>query len=151
VAAHLILFLWIFFVIWCVVHHVVNQQLINGATGKGDGPLCVLLGKDESESSGGSSTTTWIFALDLTSIVEKEQVETIMAKQASSKIDGVTIRLENMRALLAIMQGNLHDLSLCGYGFARTTWHNNNKFCGACGSPTRPVEAGGSRKCTSCK
>ena len=56
---------------------------------------------------------------------------------------GVFVDLRNMGWMLPAGPG-----ALLAQARALTWWHSRNRFCGVCGSPTEPVEAGTSRRCT---
>jgi NAD+ diphosphatase len=59
---------------------------------------------------------------------------------------GRLVTLRDAGLLLSQSEGGL-----AAYLVALLNWHRKHKFCSACGSPTRVVEAGLSRRCPSCK
>jgi len=91
---------------------------------------------------GAAGASEWVFALDV-SARPKEEVE------AQCTEDGARLAFEPVRGLLAAMAGQ--DIAVCGQGAAMLAWHRLNLYCGVCGSPMRPVEAGGRRACSSCR
>ncbi|MEM7024005.1 MAG: NAD(+) diphosphatase [Pseudomonadota bacterium] len=42
------------------------------------------------------------------------------------------------------------EAGLCAYARGLAFWHARNRFCGACGAPTRSEQGGHVRRCTSC-
>lgn len=40
------------------------------------------------------------------------------------------------------------ELSVAGHAMALSQWHQAHQFCGRCGAPTLPAEAGARRQCT---
>ncbi len=40
------------------------------------------------------------------------------------------------------------ELSVAGHAMALSQWHQAHQFCGRCGAPTVPAEAGARRQCT---
>ncbi len=52
--------------------------------------------------------------------------------------------LRNMSLLI-----NRHQGALLAYAQGMTFWHHNHRFCGKCGAPTRNIEGGHVRICTS--
>jgi NAD+ diphosphatase len=59
---------------------------------------------------------------------------------------GRLVTLRDAGLLLSQSEGGL-----AAYLVALLNWHRKHKFCSVCGSPTRVVEAGLSRRCPSCK
>lgn len=92
---------------------------------------------------GAATEPQWVFALDV-STRPKEEVEAQVAAG-----DGARVAFEPVRGLLAAMTPP--EIAVCGQGGAVLTWHRLNQYCGVCGSPMLPVEAGGRRACTSCR
>jgi NAD+ diphosphatase len=43
------------------------------------------------------------------------------------------------------------EASLAAYARALAHWHTRHRFCGACGAPTRIIDAGHARRCTACE
>lgn len=106
---------------------------------------CVALGAAPSTAPSSPQPQSWVFALDVSGR-PKEEVE---AKCAAAAGDGARLAFEPVRGLLAAMTGT--EIAVCGQGAAVLAWHRLNQYCGVCGSPMRPVEAGGRRACTSCR
>eukprot|EP00884_Botryococcus_braunii_P011661 jgi/Botrbrau1/20496/Bobra.145_2s0054.2 len=56
------------------------------------------------------------------------------------------LQWEDLRSLMTTLPAT--ELSVAGQAVALLTWHLNHGFCGRCGAPTLPVEAGTRRQCT---
>ncbi len=54
--------------------------------------------------------------------------------------------LHNLRSVGSLL--NQEDAALLAYAQAMVLWHKRHRFCGHCGNPTRPAEAGHVRICT---
>lgn len=94
---------------------------------------------------GAAAEPQWVFALDV-SARPKEEVE---AQVAGAGDGAARVTFEPVRGLLAAMTPP--EIAMCGQGGAILAWHRLNQYCGVCGSPMLPVEAGGRRACTSCR
>jgi len=77
------------------------------------------------------------FAVDLSSIDNPEE-DSLLARQ------GHFVSLRRVGPFLDRTSGGLLALA-----HAMVYWHQQHRFCGACGSPTRSVEAGHWLRCTS--
>jgi NAD+ diphosphatase len=56
-------------------------------------------------------------------------------------------QFQDLRQMAALLDAT--DAALMAYARAMTYWHCRHKFCGVCGSPTRSIESGFQRICTS--
>ncbi|KAI7840059.1 hypothetical protein COHA_006190 [Chlorella ohadii] len=56
------------------------------------------------------------------------------------------VRLQDLRSLMALLPPD--ELSVAGHAMALSQWHQAHQFCGRCGAPTVPAEAGARRQCT---
>ncbi|KAL3149464.1 hypothetical protein ABBQ32_002249 [Trebouxia sp. C0010 RCD-2024] len=89
-----------------------------------------LLGRTKQE--------TWSFAIDASAYSKQEQLHDI-AKQKG-------FVMQDLRSMVAHLSGT--DLAVAGHAVALAGWHQANGFCGRCGAPTVPIEAGAKRCCT---
>lgn len=55
-------------------------------------------------------------------------------------------RNQDLRSLMALLPPE--ELSVAGHAMALSQWHLAHQFCGRCGAPTVPAEAGTRRQCT---
>jgi NAD+ diphosphatase len=85
----------------------------------------------------GQEDETAVFALDLSAL------ETPFDSLA---LDAAQYKFLDLRAFGALL--DRRDGSLLAYAKAMMHWHSRHRFCGVCGSPTVPVEAGHVRHCT---
>ncbi len=119
-----------------------GQNLI--ASSAGAEPRAVLLTRDALAAVAAESETILLgvhedrayFACDL-SPIEAPQ-EAIPAALAAEFVD-----LRRVGPLLPRGEG-----SLLAFARGLVYWHSRHRFCGVCGSPTRPEEAGHVRRCT---
>lgn len=119
-----------------------GQNLIAGI--EGTEPRAVLLTRDAVITIASDTGTVMLglhedcayFACDL-SHIETPQ-EAIRAETPAQFID-----LRRVGPLLPRGEG-----SLLAYARGLAYWHSRHLFCGVCGSPTRPEEAGHVRRCT---
>jgi len=119
-----------------------GQNLIAG--GASAEPRAVLLTRDALAAVAAESETVLLgvhedrayFACDL-SPLETPQ-EAIRAELAAEFVD-----LRRVGPLLPRGEG-----SLLAFARGLAYWHSRHRFCGVCGSPTKPEEAGHVRRCT---
>ncbi|MDG4785473.1 NAD(+) diphosphatase [Micromonospora sp. WMMD1102] len=78
-----------------------------------------------------------VFAVDLSELAEEEALGTVGAD-----------RTVDVRRL--VQRLDPAEAALLGYARALCHWHRNQRFCGACGSPARPVDGGAARRCGGC-
>ncbi|KAK9805210.1 hypothetical protein WJX72_006176 [[Myrmecia] bisecta] len=52
---------------------------------------------------------------------------------------------KELRSLMPLLPPE--ELAVAGHAVSITQWHKNHVFCGKCGEPTQPIEAGGKRQC----
>ena len=84
----------------------------------------------------GIETDAAYFAVDLSAM--ETPLDAIKAAPPSAFID-----LRRVGPLLPRQEG-----SLLAFARGMSYWHSRHRFCGVCGAPTRPEEAGHVRRCT---
>eukprot|EP00968_Pinguiococcus_pyrenoidosus_P005017 scaffold325_cov230-Pinguiococcus_pyrenoidosus.AAC.9 len=72
--------------------------------------------------------------------------EVVLASVGQAKGPGSEVLFMNTRELM--VRAEPASLLDCGRARALLSWHNANKFCGKCGSPTVSVEGGVKRVCS---
>lgn len=72
----------------------------------------------------------------------------VFALDLEGERPGIEGRLVELRALAPLL--GAAEAGLLAYARALAHWHRTHRFCGRCGAPTRPVEAGHVRRCTAC-
>ena len=111
-----------------------------------EGPVPLVLERAQAESllEGGPETVllgleaeTALFALDLS---------TLEAPLDGLALDSAQHKFLDLRAFGSLL--GRRDGSLLAYAKAMMHWHSRHRFCGVCGSPTVPAEAGHVRHCT---
>ncbi|MFY1690617.1 NAD(+) diphosphatase [Plantactinospora sp. WMMB782] len=78
-----------------------------------------------------------VFAVDLSELAEADALGTVGAD-----------RTVDVRRL--VQRLDPAEAALLGYARGLCHWHRNQRFCGACGSPARPVDGGAARRCGGC-
>ena len=73
-----------------------------------------------------------------------------LAPLVAADLDGLLSRypLAALRAVGADMDA--HDAGLATTAVALAAWHHRSRYCPACGTPTRVVQAGWARRCPGC-
>jgi len=72
----------------------------------------------------------------------------VFALDLEGERPGIEGRLVELRALAPVLGATV--AGLLAYARALAHWHQTHRFCGRCGAPTEPVEAGHVRRCTAC-
>lgn len=78
-----------------------------------------------------------VFAVDLSALTEADALATAAADTAVD-LRQLVGRLANAEA------------AVLGYARGLCHWHRSQRYCGACGAPTRPSDGGHVRLCTAC-
>jgi NAD+ diphosphatase len=78
-----------------------------------------------------------VFAVDLSALTEPDALATAAADSAV-----------DLRQLVGGLAGA--EAAILGYARGLCHWHRSQRYCGACGAPTRPGDGGHLRQCTSC-
>ena len=88
-------------------------------------------------------------ALDAQSIfLGMHEGAAIFAHEVDAGALGAGARLVELRSVGPVLSAA--EASLAAYARALAHWHGRHRFCGACGAPTRVVDAGHARRCTAC-
>ena len=90
-----------------------------------------LLGIEGEDGTAGAAH----FVVDFSHV----EAETLLARSPGGE-------LMDLRELVQILPGT--DAALVAFARGLTYWHRRHRFCGACGAPAKPREAGHQRRCT---
>ncbi|PRW58426.1 Nudix hydrolase chloroplastic [Chlorella sorokiniana] len=102
-------------------------------------------GQGDQLSIGGSQEApVYLLGEDRQAQALRLAVDVTAAPQGWAEQRGV--RLQDLRLLMALLPPD--ELSVAGHAMALSQWHLAHQFCGRCGAPTVPAEAGARRQCT---
>ncbi|DBB08850.1 TPA: hypothetical protein ACH3X3_007500 [Trebouxia sp. C0006] len=87
---------------------------------------------------GRTAKETWSFAIDASAYGKQDHLHDVAKRKGYV--------MQDLRSMVALLSGT--DLAVAGHAIALAGWHQANGFCGRCGAPTVPIEAGAKRCCT---